>query len=335
MKVMTGLIISSLMLSIGTDASELAKKYFEELRACEKNEMACTGNYNPHKDRAMEILKKRAISDSEFEAILQKSKVKSIFIPLELNNTELVTLAAATSLGLVAFKNDQEITNTISKNQTAVAKKLEAIGKKLGEETFLGVAAGSYFLGAVIDNDQIKQIGLYVVGAEIAQGIVTGVVKNLAGRKRPHEEEGPYQFFNSGHQSFYSGHTATSFTLATVLAETYGKDYPVVPYVAYGAAALTAYARVHAKAHWASDVIIGGVAGHLIAKLAMSQFNKDNNRGGLLFYPSYDENTGTFNANFEWVPRGADTPLKCLKIKDESARVGVCLKEAFEKSFKN
>lgn len=310
------------------DTRSLARQYLDEVRACEKDIMACPRNYNPRDLNNNPNL----LSAEYLNSILAKDKERSIFIPLELNNSELITLAAATSLGVVAFKYDQEILDTIQRNDSKVANMIESVGNFYGSGFGMGaVAAGSYFLGMYYDNNQLKKVGLFIVGTEIAQAIVTAAVKNTIGRSRPSEDQGPYTFFQAGSKSFYSGHTATAFALATVVTEMYKDDYPVVPYVVYGLAALTAYARVHGNNHWPSDVIAGAVAGHLIAKLAMSAFSKESDRGGLKFYPSFDPRSGTVMANFEWTPKIPEEPLKCSKMPDGESKIRACFEEALNK----
>lgn len=239
---------------------------------------------------------------SSLNKILEIDKERSVFIPLELTNEELITLAAATSLGIVAFANDQQISDTVQRNNSVVANKITSVGNFIGETSFAYIAAGSYFLGVVMKDNKMKQVGLFIIGAEIAQSIVTTSVKNLVQRSRPSDNNGPYELEN-GKKSFWSGHTATSFTLATVISEMYKEEYPIVPYVAYGLAALTAYARVRGNNHWASDVLAGAVAGHLVAKLAMSYFNNDNNRSGITISPELDPNGDGFRIYLSWTPK--------------------------------
>lgn len=341
---MKKLLISLILLSLAPQAfssdlnlnytDSLGKTYLDKAydkHTCPYDIMACPRDYNPLNDESL----KNMISADELNNILSRDKQRSIFIPLELTNAELVTLAAATSLGIVAFKYDQEISDTIKSNNSMIANTITNVGNLYGGGLgFSAIAAGSYFLGMAYDNQQLKRVGLFIVGAELAQSIVTTAVKESFGRVRPTGDVGPYQFFENGSKSFWSGHSATAFTLATVVSEMYKDEYPIVPYVAYGFAAMTAYARVHGNNHWASDVIIGAVAGHLIAKLALSSFNDDNTRGGLTFYPSIDPVTGTIMANFEWTPKYHDAPLKCSKMPDGDAKIRACLEEAFAKAEK-
>lgn len=311
-------------LDLNLDPHYAVEKLYE---TCPYNIMACPRDYNP-----LQNVEQNLLTEDDLNNYLAKDTQRSIFVPLELTNSELITLAAATSLGVVAFKNDQAITNTIERNQSSIAHSISTVGNLYGSVGFGVVAAGSYFLGMYYDNNQLKRVGLFIVGAEIAQSIVTEGVKRTFGRDRPSKDNGPYNFFDSGNKSFWSGHTATAFTLATVVSEMYKDEYPVVPYVAYGLAAITAYARVHDNHHWASDVIMGAVAGHLIAKLALSSFNDDGTRGGLTFYPSYDPSTGTVWANFEWTPKQKEQPFRCASMPDGDAKIRACIEEAFRRS---
>jgi len=305
-------------------------RYWNEYQNCRDFNIDCESYQNNLGKRENSF--SNLLNENDLEEILKKDKERRIFIPLSLDNQELLTLAAATSLGIVAFKNDQEITNYITKNQTNVANTLETVGNFMGSGyPMIGIAAGSYFMGVVLEDNKLKKVGLFIVGAELAQAIVTTAVKESFGRVRPREGQGPYAFFEAGNKSFFSGHTATAFTLATVISEMYKDDYPVVPWVAYGVAAVTAYARVHDEAHWASDVIIGAVAGHLVAKLFMDAFNKDSKRSGVSVYPGINPENGVPMIYVEWKGKHVEPELKCKKIEDENARKRACLKEAFEK----
>ncbi len=312
-------------------ASELNLDYagmVKEKKACRKRMNGCS----IAEELEIAQFQGKVLDSYQLNSYLSQNDGKSFFIPLELTNKELVILAATTSLGIVAFKNDQEIMDTVQRNKSSTTETLTQVGNFYGSSAFGLVAAGSYFLGVYYDNNNLKKVGLFTVTSAIAQSIVVLGVKDIFGRKRPIEGEGPYQFFNTGSHSFYSGHTSTAFALATVISETYKADYPIVPWVAYGLAAVTAYGRVHGQNHWASDVIIGGVAGHLITKLTMNYLNKNSDgRGGLEVFPGYDPKTGTVSAQFIWRERMPEEPLKCAKLPDGVYKVEACLSEALSK----
>lgn len=313
------------------DYASLSKAYLDKMENCRYAFVGCTDE-----EKLSMLLSRGDIlgADQFLDLTIEDiGSPHSLFIPLELSDKELLTLAATTSLGIIAFKNDQEITNTITAHRSHLTEQISNVGNFLGSGAILPIAAGSYFLGVLYQDNKLKRVGLFTVGASIASAIATTVVKNTFERVRPNENRGPYNFFEKGNASFYSGHTAEAFTLATVISEMYKEDYPIIPWISYGLASITAYARVHDKAHWASDVIIGAAAGHLITKLALSSMNHDTNRGGLEIYPTFDPMTGTAMINFEYTERMPETPLKCNRIKDENARNRACMTEVFDRAF--
>ncbi len=89
---------------------------------------------------------------------------------------------------------------------------------------------------------------------------VTGVV--TTGLKAIRDNETP----NDRSWAWPSGHTSSSFTVASVLDEFYG---PKVGIPAYALACLVAYRMMDTGDHWASDVVFGAtlgwVVGHTIA----------------------------------------------------------------------
>lgn len=166
---MKNLSISFLLLAFSLQAfssdlnlnytDSLGKTYLDKANdrhTCPYDIMACPRDYNPMNDEAL----KNLISPDELNNILSKDKQRSIFIPLELTNAELITLAAATSLGVVAFKYDQEISDTIRSNNSMIANTITNVGNLYGGGMgFAAIAAGSYFLGMAYDNQQLKRVG--------------------------------------------------------------------------------------------------------------------------------------------------------------------------------
>lgn len=303
----------------------------DEIFACKKDVFGCST------EQEIEIAKYNGIimDASDLKAHLKQDKQKSVFIPLSLNNDELLTLAIATSLGVVAFKNDQEIMDVIQSHKSEVTNRISSVGNFLGSTPgSMAIAAGSYFMGVYYKDNKLMKAGLFMVSSSIATGIVVGAVKLSVGRARPYAYKGPYSF--DGGKSFYSGHTTEIFTIATVISEMYKKDYPIVPYIAYGIAAITGYSRIHSEAHWASDVIVGAIAGHLITKLFMNYMNGNpDNRYGIEFTPGIDPYTGQFLMSLQWHGKAAEDRLKCSDMQDGFLKTEACLTEAFDKAKKH
>ena len=65
-----------------------------------------------------------------------------------------------------------------------------------------------------------------------------------------------------------SGHTATAFTGATLLAHEYGHRSVWIPIAGYTVATATGVMRVLNNRHHVSDVIVGAAVGILAAELA-------------------------------------------------------------------
>jgi membrane-associated phospholipid phosphatase len=122
-----------------------------------------------------------------------------------------------------------------------------------------------------------------LVGEQLAGGFflcegLTVTVKAVFGRKRPYETSSPYQFFEGG-SSFYSGHTATAFSFATILSKNFPRqnlgfigidqEIPLVPIGLYSMAVLTSLERLYDNYHWASDVYFGCLAGYGLGSLAV------------------------------------------------------------------
>jgi membrane-associated phospholipid phosphatase len=304
-------ISSLLMVCLGTQSHSLASEanpdipsasqsYYRSLFACRQSEKGCT----IQQELSIAQVQGKVLDAEQLNQQLAQDTERSIFIPLSLNNQELLTLAAATSIGVVAFHNDQQIMDVVQQNRSATTEPIANVGNFIGSTAFLPIAAGAYFFGVYYHDNKLMKAGLFTVSATLATGLVTLAVKSLVGRARPNKGEGPYSFFNRGDQSFYSGHTAQAFTLATLFSEMYKNEYPVVPWIAYGLASVTAYARVHDQAHWASDVIIGAVAGHLITKLFLSAMNEDTeNRSGIAVYPKFNSSSELIGLDFRYEKR--------------------------------
>jgi hypothetical protein len=259
---------------------------------------------------AEDIRKLRHLNGFEFSEVVRShggDGKGGIYLSLNINNKELITIAAATSLGLVIFENDAEIMDFVQEHKQEVPQSVEDFGNFVGSRTgSMGIIAGSYFLGVVLKNKKLQKVGIISVAAGVATALVTEAFKETYGRNRPIQGEGPYVFYGE-EKSFFSGHTSAAFSIATVFSEVYGKEYPVVPYIAYGVATITAYSRMRAQAHWATDVLTGAVAGILITKVIYHYTNKyfadSSGNETLSFYPNYDPKKKLYSFTMSYTPR--------------------------------
>jgi undecaprenyl-diphosphatase len=101
------------------------------------------------------------------------------------------------------------------------------------------------------------------IAADVCATLLSDLGKALIPRHRPFEHQlGPH----SSTHSFPSGHAATSFACATVLAH-YAPRLRVPLFVL---AALIAFSRVYNGMHYPTDVLAGAVLGVLTALLLLA-----------------------------------------------------------------
>jgi membrane-associated phospholipid phosphatase len=123
---------------------------------------------------------------------------------------------------------------------------------------------------------------------------VTLMTKSLVGRKRPYAYNtsmSATERFNLArsngdgvevYQSFFSGHSAAAFALATltsrVVTDVYGRSTwtDILWGSSLSLATMTAYARVKAGVHYPSDVIVGALVGGAIGYLVPTLHGKDS-----------------------------------------------------------
>lgn len=112
-----------------------------------------------------------------------------------------------------------------------------------------GVAVGTWAVGALAGHARTKAVGGDLLRAQITSQVVIQGVKLATQRERPD---------GSNSHSFPSGHTASAFTTASVLARHLGWKVGVP---AYSYAAFVGISRMSANKHHMSDVIMGAAVG--------------------------------------------------------------------------
>jgi hypothetical protein len=215
-------------------------------------------------------------------------------VSVDLTRGEALLTAGVAASAIIAFNNDEELMDFVQDNKNHITETTAYWGEKMGSMT-LPLGAGGYILGVVMDNGEIKKTSAMIVKAGVVSGLITRAMKMSFSRKRPNKDEGAYEFggfdISNDHVSFPSGHTTTAFSFATVIAETYKDRSALIPVLAYGAAAIGGWSRMHDNAHWASDVLVGALIGHLTAKKMMNNSFKDKRKSkyDMSIYPVFGE----------------------------------------------
>lgn len=127
-----------------------------------------------------------------------------------------------------------------------------------------GLAAGFYLLGRAKGNARARETGLLGGEALIDSGLVFSALKYASQRPRPTIDDAHAEFFDGGH-SFPSGHAASAWALATVVAHEY-HDRRAVQVAAYGLAAAVSVSRYTARKHFLSDVLVGIAIGYGVGR---------------------------------------------------------------------
>jgi len=149
-------------------------------------------------------------------------------------------------------------------------------GPLRGRNTTLAVTvtpAVFFVMGLATHNTYTRNTGLLAAEALVDTQVASFAIKQAVGRLKPSDipphgnlrdtwfkYEG--NLVNGG--GFPSGHTASAFGVATVIAERY-RHRRWVPFAAYGVATVLSLSRLPTRAHFPSDIFIGAAMGYSIS----------------------------------------------------------------------
>jgi membrane-associated phospholipid phosphatase len=205
---------------------------------------------------------------SPLPALAQSDQVPSAVAPIP-TASPLISRHTATVAGLLfagALLGDHEFQEGAQGARSGFSNSLASVGNSFGDWRILVPAlSAGYLAGEIAGNDALKGT---IVRAGAAAALATGLssgLKYTIGRNRPDVAGTNIEFRPfSGSNSFPSGHTAAAFAIATAVADQTTDGWS--DYVLYGAASVTALARINDNRHWTSDVLFGALIGHLSAK---------------------------------------------------------------------
>ena len=164
---------------------------------------------------------------------------------------------------------DEDARNTLRAGSSS-ARSAAATGSDIGYLGLpiyaIGVEAGLMTWLGKDQADAALQLALIHLEALAINGLVSRVVQKTVGRARPDAQPG-----STDNTAFFSGHTSTAFTTASLLCVQHAKlaiygnaaDQVVCP-VAAVIAGTTGLLRIVSDRHWASDVIAGALFGTLV-----------------------------------------------------------------------
>jgi undecaprenyl-diphosphatase len=184
---------------------------------------------------------------------------------LRMSRTGLIWTAMIIALLPLVFLEDGPIRTLLKDHRIHFLFKLMHILTWLGVGWVLAVLAAVLLgIGYLRGNLKLRKAAVLSLIALLVSGLAVQTIKHLIGRPRPRLADqgivGWGSSFQSGHDSFPSGHALSSFAMAAVLSS----FYPGGQWIWYSLAVLVAITRIYIDAHFASDVFVGAVLGVLI-----------------------------------------------------------------------
>ena len=236
--------------------------------------------------RAGETGKKPGLKEAARDFITDTGRIWSS--PFRIKKRDvgpLIILTAATGLLIAA---DEDIRDAV-KGYADGHEWVRDAGPVITQMGALGAAAtaGIFFgAGLIFKDERARDTGRLAAGAIAQTFLVDFFIKGMSGRRRPFVADGedhwagPAGFFKRHdpdydglYDSFPSGHSATAFSVATVVALQY-RHRPWVPVLAYTVAAGVGLSRLTEDRHWMSDVFVGAVIGHFVGRLVVRSHQK-------------------------------------------------------------
>lgn len=209
------------------------------------------------------------------------SDTKYIFLsPLGWGAADWIKTSLVAGATGAFFLLDDEIRDYVQDKRNGTTDDIAAVFEPFGNGNYsLPGLAAFYVYGHFAKNERAMRAALLSVESFAATGLFTLALKFSTGRVRPSlaDGSGEWSGFNFDDVSFPSGHTASAFAVATVLASEYD-DKPLVAPVAYSLAALTGLSRINDNKHWAADVFFGGVLGYFVSKTVLKLHSKKKGR---------------------------------------------------------
>src|SRR5580658_4851767 len=170
----------------------------------------------------------------------------------------LLPLGVATGVSLAT---DTEFSKHLSNSPSRLKNANEFSNYGIG--SMAAAAGGLYLWGHFTHNDHLRETGFLAIEAALNATADSYALKYAFGRGRPLQNHYQGNFWK-GDDSFPSEHATVAWAIAGVIAHEYPSPY--VSLVSYGMAAAIGAARIDAKQHFPTDVLIGSTLGWFVAQ---------------------------------------------------------------------
>ena len=189
------------------------------------------------------------------------------------NNLIILLLAGGGSIAFHETEIDKRAAEHFEENGR-MSKDLDKFVDMAGNPGIHFAGTGIWYLMAMRNKDDINLQRSWVMLR--ALGITGAMTLTLKAAVHNHTP-------NDKNWAWPSGHTASSFCVASVLDEFYG---PKIGIPAYLGAGFVGYRMMESGDHWASDVLFGGVLGYVVGHTVAGQ-NKDLTVAGFRVQPLF------------------------------------------------
>jgi len=167
-------------------------------------------------------------------------------------------LAGASGIALASTGVDDQVASHFSRHRSQLNTFWDTVGDAGGNPgTHFALAGAMYLTSLARQDTKNYEISKTLINALALNGLYTMGLKAAARTRSP----------NGDPWGWPSGHTSSSFTVATVMYEEYG---PLVGVPLLAFATYVGYERIDARNHDFSDVIsgalIGAAVGHAVSK---------------------------------------------------------------------
>jgi membrane-associated phospholipid phosphatase len=208
--------------------------------------------------------------------------------PAAVTRGDVLRLGAAGALAALAYAADEPVRDAVrgaGPQANGPLRTIADVTDVYGQGGAVGLAAAAWGAGLVAREPVLAAAGLRALEAITVSGVVTKVIKGVAGRARPRVAPHRHDDFDLGrgfgvidgdYESLPSGHATVAFAFAAAVTGEVARRAPararLVGVTTHTLAALTAYSRVHVDAHWLSDITLGAGVG-LVSGWAVTRWH--------------------------------------------------------------
>ncbi len=210
---------------------------------------------------------------------LYRNNIQVLSSPLKWNKNERIVALSFLGASVLSYSNDEEIQELYYRYRGNTSNRIAGLVRPLGGKLVMWNLAGILAAGHVFKDQKLRETAyMGIQSVLITQQIVQGL-KSKIGRARPFAGKGIAHFEGTDFSpagyslSFPSGHAATAFAFASVIAHQYPQLW--VKIVVYTLATGVAWSRLNDNVHFTSDVVVGAGIGLFIGSSIVKNHTKN------------------------------------------------------------